>query len=255
MREEIQRLLDEYLAWVRDRTTLREIGGQWVEITTPYLDRHNDMLQIYAKRRNGGYVLTDDGYVIEELKQSGCKLETPKRRNLLDITLAGFGVRNHEGRLEVEASSQSFALKKHNLIQAMLAVNDLFFLSSANVASLFYEDVVSWLDSHDIRYTPAVKFTGKSGFDHMFDFVIPKSRIHPERILKSINQPGRDTAEALAFQWIDTKDVRAEGSRAYAILNDQDRRVSSSVIDALQSYEVQPVLWSQRGEVVEQLAA
>ncbi len=35
--------------------------------------------------------------------------------------------------------------------------------------------VVTWLDVHDVRYTPKVKFTGKTGFDHLFDFVIPKS--------------------------------------------------------------------------------
>jgi hypothetical protein len=73
-------------------------------------------------------------------------------------------------------------MRKHNLLQAMLAVNDLFFLSIQMVASLFYEDVVSWLDTNEIRYTPNVKFTGKSGYDHLFDFVIPKSRRQPERI-------------------------------------------------------------------------
>ena len=51
------------------------------------------------------------------------------------------------------------------------------------VASLFYEDVVAWLDLHDVRYTPKVKFTGKTGYDHLFDFVIPKSRRQPERIV------------------------------------------------------------------------
>jgi hypothetical protein len=29
-------------------------------ITTPYLDRHNDTLQIYARSENGALVLTDD---------------------------------------------------------------------------------------------------------------------------------------------------------------------------------------------------
>ena len=43
---EIEKLLNDYRAWLKDRTTLREINGTWVEITTPYLDRHNDALQI-----------------------------------------------------------------------------------------------------------------------------------------------------------------------------------------------------------------
>jgi hypothetical protein len=45
----------------------------------------------------------------------------------------------------------------------MLAVNDLFYLAKPIVESLFYEDVVQWLDANDIRYTPSVKFTGISG--------------------------------------------------------------------------------------------
>jgi hypothetical protein len=75
---------------------------------------------------------------------------------------------------------------------------------------LFYEDVVAWLDTSDIRYTPNVKFTGKSGYDHHFDFVIPKSRQQPERILHAITRPSKDTAEAAAFKWINTRDVRPQ---------------------------------------------
>lgn len=39
---EIERLLSDYRAWLKDKTTLREVNGAWVEITTPYLDRHTD---------------------------------------------------------------------------------------------------------------------------------------------------------------------------------------------------------------------
>ncbi|HNY35282.1 MAG TPA: DUF1829 domain-containing protein [Methanothrix soehngenii] len=98
----------------------------------------------------------------------------------------------------------------------MLAVNDLFYLASPMVSSLFLEDVVAWLDENGIRYTPNVKFTGKSGYDHLFDFVIPKSKKRPERILQAINRPSRDEAGATAFAWIDTREVRASDSRAYA---------------------------------------
>jgi len=254
MIEEIQNLIENYVRWLKDKTVLRQVKD-WVEITTPYLDRHNDYLQIYAKRQNGGYLLTDDGYVLEDLEQSGCKLESAKRQALLRITLNGFGVQTKEGRLEIHASPDNFGLRKHNLIQAMLAVNDLFFLAVPVVASLFYEDVVAWLDLHEIRYTPKVKFTGKSGYDHLFDFVIPKSRTRPERILHTINRPSRDTAQALAFSWIDTKEVRPTDSRAYVLLNDSDQTIFTSVLDALINYDVSPILWSRREEVRKELAA
>jgi hypothetical protein len=251
---EVQTLLDQYWAWLRDKTTLRQVDD-WIEITTPYIDRHNDRLQIYARRENGVVVLTDDGYVLTDLEQSGCTIDSPKRQALLKMTLNGFGVQMIDRSLEVRASPDNFALRKHNLVQAMLAVNDLFYLASPVVASLFYEDVVAWMDLSEIRYTPKVKFTGKSGYDHLFDFVIPRSKVQPERILRAINRPSRDTAQAMAFSWIDTKQVRASDSIAYAVLNDTEHPISQSVVDALRNYDVKPVLWSTREQVRQELAA
>ncbi len=254
MIDEIQKLLDQYLVWLRDKTALRQVKD-WIEITTPYLDRHNDYLQIYVKRDNNGFILTDDGYTIEDLKRSGCEIESKKRKELLSLTLNGFGVKLDGNSLTVHAAPETFALRKHNLVQSMLAVNDLFYLAAPMVASLFLEDVTSWLDLHDIRYTPKVKFTGKSGYDHLFDFVIPASKRQPERILQTINRPSRDTAQAVAFSWIDTREVRPANSRAYAFLNDSEHVPSASVLDALKNYDVSPILWSNREEIREEMAA
>jgi hypothetical protein len=251
--QDIQRLMDAYHAWLKDKSVLRQLD-QWVEITTPYLDRHNDYVQIYAKPANGGFILTDDGYTIDDLEQSGCKLESRKRQELLRMTLNGFGVQLDGKALRVHASPDNFALRKHNLVQSMLAVNDMFYLAVPMVASLFYEDVVAWLDVHDIRYTPKVKFTGKTGYDHLFDFVIPKSRRQPERIIQTINRPSRDTAQAVVLSWVDTKEIRSADSRAYAMLNDTEQPVSSAVTDALRSYDVRAVAWSARENVREELA-
>lgn len=252
--EEIQILMDQYVAWLRSKTTLRQVDD-WIEVTTPYLDRNNDYLQIYARRQNGSYILTDDGHILEELELSGCKLESPKRMALLQMTLNGFGVKLVDGALQIRAAREDFPLRKHNLVQAMLAVNDLFYLATPMVSSLFLEDVVVWLDENEIRYTPNVKFTGKSGYDHLFNFVIPKSRKRPERIIQAINRPSREEAQVAAFAWFDTRDVRSPESKAYAILNDSERIVPPTVMDALQSYEVMPIPWSKRDIMVEELTA
>jgi hypothetical protein len=254
--QEIDKLLNDYRMWLRDKTTLREVNGTWVEITTPYLDRHNDALQIYARAEQGGYVLTDDSYTIHDLEASGCNLNTEKRQELLNMTLTGFGVRVNNEAIEVHASAENFPARKHNLIQAMLAVNDLFYLAKPIIESLFFEDVIAWLDVNDVRYTPKAKFTGISGFDHLFDFVIPKSpRKQPERIIQAINRPTRDNAEAFIYKWSDTREVRSPESKAYAVLNDLEQPVSGGVLDAFRNYHIQAVPWSQRVEVVTELAA
>lgn len=255
MIEEIRQLLDKYAQWVRDKSVLRELGDEYIEITTPYLDRHNDYTQIYVRRENGAFILTDGGETIDDLRSSGCDLETKKRKDLLTATLNGFGIQRDGDALIVKANTQNFSLRKHNLVQAILAVNDLFYLAVPVVASLFLEDVTAWLELHEIRYTPNVKFTGKSGYDHTFDFVVPASRRAPERLLRAVSKPSRDIAEAMAFSWIDTKEVRPPTSRFYAILNDEERAPSSSIVDALRNYEIDPVLWSEREVVRETLVA
>ena len=255
MIEDIKNLLDEYTLWLKDKTVLKKVADDWVEITTPHLDRHNDCLQIYTRRDGNGYLLTDDGYIIDDLINSGCPLDSPKRQELLKITLAGFGIQLENEQLLVHATPENFSLKKHSIIQAMLAVNDLFYLASPYVASLFHEDVDQWLNISEIRYTPNVKLTGKSGYDHMFDFVIPKSRNEPERILQAISNPKKDTAEALVFKWLDTREARTADSKLYAFLNDSNVKVSQSVVDALKSYDLQPILWSEREKSREELAA
>lgn len=255
MINEFQSLMIQYFNWLKDKTSLRQVENDWVEITTPYLDRHNDYIQLYVRRENSDYLLTDDGYTIKDLEQTGCKLDSPKRQELLKMTLAGFGVQNKNEALEIHASLENFPLRKHNLVQAILAVNDLFYVAVPMVTSLFFEDVTQWLEVSNIRYTPNVKFTGKSGFDHHFQFVIPKSQVQPERIIEAVTRPTREEARNIMFKWFDTKEARPSDSRAYAILNDQDQSVSGQVTEALISYEVKPILWSERDKVREELAA
>src|ERR1700691_4797087 len=111
------------------------------------------------------------------------------------------------------------------------------------------------LQRYPLHAEGEVHFTGISGFDHLFDFVIPKSAgKQPERIVHAINRPTRDTAEAFIYKWSDTREVRPPESKAYAVLNDSEQAISGGVLDAFRNYRIQPVRWSQRAEVVTELA-
>ena len=111
------------------------------------------------------------------------------------------------------------------------------------------------VNGRSTRYSPKIKFTGKTGYDHMFDFVIPKSKKQPERIIQTINNPKKDAAEALVVKWLDTRETRPPESRLYAFLNDSNITVSQSVIEALYSYDAKPALWSEREDFWSLLAA
>jgi hypothetical protein len=251
---EIDTLIEGYWRWLRDKTIVKQVAD-WAEITTPYLDRHNDYIQIYAQKNGKGFILTDDGYTIADLEHSGCNLESSKRQEILQSILNGFGVQNNKGAIEVHTSPDSFALKKHNLIQAIISVSDMFFLASPTVEAIFYEDVLKWLELSEIRFITGVKFSGRSGFDHRFDFVIPKSREASERIIRVINNANRTAALNFIQAWEDTQPSRPENSMPFAFLNDSERPISPAVIDALTNYKIQPVEWSRRDNYRMQLAA
>lgn len=252
--KDIERLLENYWAWLRERMLTREVGD-WTEITTPYLDRHNDYIQIYGRSSDGRLHLTDGGETVQDLLQSGFNFKSEKRQEILKYILAGFQVELRDGEICVEADERNFPLKKHNLIQAILSLNDMFFLAAPTIESLFFEDVSGWLDEFDIRHTDRVKFPGHSGFDYVFDFVIPKSRIEPERIIRAINNPTKTTAQNYILAWVDTRENRPKNSVALAMLNDNAKPTSEDVEDAFRAYGIVPVNWSQRNQIVERLMA
>jgi Domain of unknown function DUF1829/Domain of unknown function DUF1828 len=255
---DLRHLVENYITWLRERIKLAEIphSGGWMELTTPFLDRHNDFLQIYVQpTTDGKFILSDDGYTIAELERSGCLINTPKRKEIFQEALRAFGLTEDGGELQTTSTESNFPLKKHLFLQGMLAIGDMFYMAAPTVASLFREDVEAWLDAQGVRFISVVKLTGKSGYDHVFDFAIPKSKSAPERVMKTFARPSRESAEAMAFSWIDTREVRSPESKAYAVLNDQDSPVSANVLDALRVYEVTPILWSDRDRHREALAA
>ena len=77
----------------------------------------------------------------------------------------------------------------------------------------------------------------------------------PERLIRAVNRPSRDLAEAMAFSWVDTKEVRPPASTFYAFLNDENRPPTTSIVDALRNYDIVPIIWSARDSVRQELAA
>lgn len=63
---EIAKLVGQYQSWVKDKTTLKSVHTDWVEVSTPFLDRHNDYIQLYVKKVSGGYIISDDGIINQQ---------------------------------------------------------------------------------------------------------------------------------------------------------------------------------------------
>lgn len=101
----------------------------------------------------------------------------------------------------------------------------------------------------------SLRFPCNAGYGPLVDFMIPKAHRQAEPFVQTSNRPSRDIARTVVLGWVDTKEVRQGDAHTCALRNDAEQPVVSAVIKALRSYEVRPVVWSQREELREELAA
>jgi len=246
--------IDNYLNWLKSNMTEEKLDNGLIEITTPFLDKNNDYTQIYVEKKSKNkLLLTDYGYIIDELHMVGIDTKSPKRKDIIESILNRFGIKLIDEKLTIECLVDDFPNAKHRLIQAMLAVDDLFYTSRPNVTSIFFEEVEKFFVNNDIYHISNINFTGIAGYTHNYEFALQKSKNNPERLIKLANNLNKSMAESILFAWNDTRVVRNKKSVLYTIINDTNK-INDKYINALESYEVVPIPWSRRNEYLERFA-
>lgn len=243
---DIQNMIREYTDWLYSGFSAVKTG-EFYELTTPYLDRYNDHIQIYVKQNeNGSYFLTDDGYILNNLKSSGVSFSrSTKRREMLARIARNFGVTISGDSLEILATKSNYPQRKHMLLQAMLTVDDMFIAEPNIVKNFFAEDVGLYLDSNDIFYSRDFSLAGKTGSLYVYEYHLQRTRDRAERFCKPINRLTETTRNLTLFNWGDTKEKRADKGELIVFLND-DKGISDSDLEAFEIYDVKCILWSKR---------
>jgi len=243
---DIQDMIKSYTDWLYSGFSAVKIG-EFYELTTPYLDRYNDHIQIYVKQdKNGSYFLTDDGYIIGNLISAGVPvLRSQKRAEMLKRIARNFGVTINGNDLEIRATKGDYPQRKHMLLQAMLTIDDMFVAEPNSIKNFFAEDVGLYLDSHDIFYSRDFSLVGKTGSLYVYDYHLQRTRSKPERFCKAINRINENSRNLTLFNWMDTQEKRSDNGELILFLND-DKEISNTDLDALQAYNVHYILWSNR---------
>jgi hypothetical protein len=240
--DEIRVLNNQYYEWLKDNTILHDISDGTIEINSPFINHQNDHIQIYVKRYSDVELLiTDYGDTVANLEMAGCNI-SGHRKEMFEKTLKSFGIKLNktDNSLYSIATKLDFNHKKHNFLQSILSINDLFYTSRSNVVSLFNEEVTKWLEEIEAPFISDVKFTGESGFDHRFDFVISKSKSKPARFIKLINNPDKDSWRQ-SMDFIDVSKVRE--FKSIVLLNDNGKN-TDKLIRAFSTCEIEAVNWS-----------
>ncbi len=248
------KFVEQYSNWIKDNTGIYQHPNNIIELTTPFLDSHNDALQIYIQDNGSGDLrLSDGGYILSDLEMSGVTLSTKNRDRIMREMISSFGVLlSDQNDLYIFASPDNFAQKKHCLVQAMLAMSDMYILSRGTIKEVFKDDVRNFFDQHEIRYTANIIMKGRSGFEHSIDFVIPRSRTQPERLIQTFNKPTQSTVQSFLFGLNELKEVRKEKFRTYIFSKEN---VSKTVGNALKEYNSNIITWDNREQFLSELIA
>lgn len=242
--------MDDYYNWLREKTFIqKDSNTDWFLINTPFVGAFNDTIEIYAQKKGNHLRLSDNGETMSNLELQGLHTQGSKRRRaILDTILLNYGVRAESDELTIEANIENFSQSKHNFLSAIIEINDLYVLAKHNVASIFKEDVRTYLDSQDIIYTPDFISKGATGLEFNFDFQIAQK--NKEIVIKSFNTVNKSNLSTFLFSWDDIKPVREKITKkdvyAIAIINNIDKEVRTEFLDALKAKNADYILWSER---------
>ena len=204
----IDQLINDYYRFLKQKTVITEAQlSDWVEISTPFTDVFNDTIDIYVKKQNEKFILSDDGKTIRNLELSGIEISrSQNRKDILDKILLNYGIHLEGQELIVEATEFTFPQKKLNLLSTISEVNDLYVIAKHTVASLFREDVKNYLNENELVFTPYFISKGSTGLEFTFDFQIAYR--NKELLIKAFNSVNKLNLPHFLFTWDDVKQVR-----------------------------------------------
>ncbi len=113
-------LIKSYIDWLKDESLITKFEDT-IELTLPFLDAHNDYIQIYINQVDDNIILSDDGNTLNELRMSGREFYNKYIDNILHKT----GIKLISDSFCVEANKNNFPQKMQALIQAILSINNI----------------------------------------------------------------------------------------------------------------------------------
>lgn len=246
----IDERIETYYQWLKDNTAIKEdIGTGWSSVSTPFVGLFNDCIEIFIKKEEDKILLSDDSLTIENLTLLGVDIaRSPQRMEFIKYVLRNYGVQLVDKELTVVSSEKDFPQKKHALISAISEISDLGITAKHTVASVFVEDVQTYLIERDVTFTPQFIAKGSTGLEFNFDFHIAGKK--SELVIKPFNSLNQGAVERFLFSWQDIKDTRESVTKkemkSLAVINDTVNAPKREYIEAFKSKNADVLFWSLR---------
>ncbi|TFI67834.1 hypothetical protein CKN63_03270 [Carnobacterium divergens] len=245
-----QELLDQYFNWYKSKYTIKELNNS-SEIITPFVNHINDRIALYVKTlSNNNIKISDDGVTLQELDMMGFKFTDTRERTLSNI-MSSFGISKADDVLYVIVENAAdFPQKKHNLIQAILKIYDLLFVSANKVKNMFHEDVYDFLYENDFGGTKA-DLAGKS-IKYSIDYVLGATKNRPQTIIQFLNKPSFESIAAQAYIYNDLRDAYIDQhmKTKYVVIANDANQIPKKSIMVANDIGIDLIGWSNKEKII-----
>lgn len=243
----VNKWINEYFDWLKKETVVKDVG-EWIEESTPFLDSHNDSIQIYIKLLGSGEILmSDDGNTLRDLDFMPSNVKK-QRLEIINHCLKRYGIDREGDELITYANIDTIYQKRHFFLQCIMSINDVMLPPNVKISNkeAYAKTVKSFFEEKKISYVSNIGIVGKSGISHSVDFIIPKRENSPEKIISTLNKPDLQHAKISTFNLIDIREGREDSSEQIVLLNDIDKEVRDNTLEIFKHYEILPIKWSER---------
>jgi Domain of unknown function DUF1828 len=142
---------NDFKSRVCEQIDLEQEGEGRFLVVNPFRFEDGDHFAITLKREGERWILSDEASTIMHLSywldDEDATRPGGKRREIIDTSLAVFGVQNRDGELVIPVTDDRFGDALFSLIQALTKVSDISFMSREIVRSTFMEDLRTFLVS------------------------------------------------------------------------------------------------------------
>lgn len=129
---------------VRSRVRLYPDGEDRFRVSTPFVYDDGDHFGIILKKQGDGWLLSDEGatYMRLTLQVNEDSLFDPEssRYRVLQNALSSFEIIDRDGELTTSVNNEDYGEALYKLVQGLIKVSDIDYLSKEIVSSTFLED-------------------------------------------------------------------------------------------------------------------
>ena len=154
-----EEIRSRFIAKMHTSIEVEAEGIDRFRVHAPIYFDDGDELIVALTKRAGNWVLTDEGHTFMRLTYDieSSELTKGTRAKVIQDALAIYGLKNDEGRLNVEVTDDHIADAFYSLVQGILRISDVSLLSRERVASTFMQDLQQLITSSvgESRVIPA----------------------------------------------------------------------------------------------------